>query len=112
MTENSIPKSLTITVAVTFAGIKPDTVGSPALEQRFGDDSDVLRVFVLNLIFTIGSHTQGEYPVFVMEDFNAGKKAIIFLGAEKIIQPGLDGLLLDFLWFEFVHSAKDMSAPS
>jgi hypothetical protein len=46
-----------------------------------------------------------------MEDFNARKKAIIFLGAEKIIQLGLDGLLSDFLWFEFVHSAKDMSTP-
>jgi hypothetical protein len=49
------------------------TVPNGLLELRFGDDSDVPRVFVPNLIFTIGPQTR-EYPVFDMVDFNAGKR--------------------------------------
>jgi hypothetical protein len=73
------------------------------LKKRFGNDSDVPRIFFLNLICASRPHAQGEYLVFDMENFKAREKAVVLVSAKEIVQPSLNSLLLDLLQFELVH---------
>jgi len=78
------------------------------LQQCFGNDSDVPRIFILNFTSTSGPHAQGEYLVFDMEDFKAHEKAVVLVSTKEVVQPSLNGLLLDLLQFKLVHLAKTM----
>jgi hypothetical protein len=77
-------------------------------QQCFGDDSDVPRIFILNFTSTSGPHAQAEYLVFDMEDFKAHEKAVVLVSTKEVVQPSLNGLLLDLLQFKLVHLAKTM----
>ena len=61
------------------------------------------RIFILNFTSTSVPHGQGEYLVFDMEDFKALEKAVVLVSAKEVVQPSLNGLLLDLLQF---HLAK------
>jgi hypothetical protein len=72
------------------------------LQQGFGNDSDVPRIFVLNLTCAGGKDAQGEYSVFEMEDLKAYEKAVVLISTKKVVQSSLNSLLLDlwrFNWF-------------
>jgi hypothetical protein len=75
-------------------------------QQCFGNDSDVPRIFILNFTSTSGPHAQGEYLVFDMEDFKAHAKAVVLVSTKEVVQPSLNGLLLDLLQSKLVHLAK------
>jgi hypothetical protein len=77
-------------------------------QQCFGNDSDVPRIFILNFTSTSGPHAQGEYRVFDMEDFEAHEKAVVLVSTKEVVQPSLNGLLLDLLQCKLVHLAKTM----
>jgi hypothetical protein len=53
-----------------------------------------------------GPHAQGEYLVFDMEDFKAHEKPVVLVSTKEVVQPSLNGLLLDLLQFKLVHLAK------
>jgi hypothetical protein len=77
------------------------------LQQCFGNDSDVPRVFVLHFTCTTTPHAQGENLVFDMDDFKASEKAVVLVGTKEVVQPSLNSLLLDFLRFELIHLARN-----
>jgi hypothetical protein len=66
----------------------------------------VPRIFILNFTSTSGPRAQGEYLVFDMEDFKAHEKPVVLVSTKEVVQPSLNGLLLDLLQFKLDHLAK------
>jgi hypothetical protein len=47
-----------------------------------------------------------------MENFKAHEKAVVLVGANEIVQPRLNSLLLDLLELELIHhQTKTWSSP-
>ena len=74
-------------------------------QYGFDDDSDMPRISILNFTCASGLHARGKYLAFDAEDFKAHEKAVVLVSSEEVVQPSLNGLLLDLRRFELAHLA-------
>ena len=73
------------------------------LQQGFGNDSDVPRIFILNFSRASGQDAQGEYLIFDTENFERHEEAVVLVSTKEVVQSSLNGLLLDLRRFKLVH---------
>ena len=62
--------------------------------------------FILHFTSTSGPHARGAYLVFDMEDFKAHEKAARLVSTKEVVQPSLNGRLLDLLQLSTALMAK------
>src|ERR1700690_3421063 len=72
-------------------------------QQGLGNDSDVPRIFVLNLACASAEDAQVKNLIFDAEDFEGHQEAAILLRTKEVVLSSLNGLLLDLWRFKLVH---------